>query len=173
MPLALLVIVVLLALLVNVNWLGVALLAVATIAGIQMGRGGLYVGAPVEPPLTYAALDVVRGRISIPDFHLYYRDLVEHLASYEGQAIYAGPDSPEVYFLAGALNPSRAFFEVLVPDWRHEHLPSFLNEHSIEVVVIKNEVNHSDPMPEEVLQQIAAQYPLQTEFGWFTVYQRP
>lgn len=172
-PLAILAAALCLASVVDLKWFTVALFSIAMAAGVQMGSGKLYLATPDDGRAGAIALTMDRGGIRSPANYAFYNDLIEYLERYEGTPLYAGPDSPEVYFLAGALNPSGVFFEVLVPDWDPNSLPLFLEQHQIEAVVLKGDrIQFSEAVPPEIVAEIEKAYPHVTRIGWFLVYEK-
>lgn len=173
-PLAILAAALCLASIADARWLAIGLFVLSIAAGAQMAVGRLTLAAPTQDLAGSIALDVDRGGIRSSADYFFYNELVEHLSKYEGQPIYAGPDSPEVYFLSGALNPSGVFFEVLVPEWDPYSLPLFLEQHQIEAVVLNADRRFafSEAVPPEIVAEIEKAYPHVTRIGWFVVYEK-
>ncbi len=93
--------------------LAVILLLTASIVAIKLEQGYLYVSTPLAEPVVRVELDVERGGIDVPESDGFYSELVNHLGSYAPLPIYAGPDSPEIYFLSGAANLTPVLFDFL------------------------------------------------------------
>jgi len=75
--------------------LGVQFIPYAPASRLDLERGGLWV--PAEDKDTYERIAAIVRQHAV------------------GGAIYAGPDCPEVYFLSGFKNPTRAIFDFLTP----------------------------------------------------------
>jgi len=85
--------------------------------GFANNRSIWALGVAPYPPPTVEPLAVTRGGLDVP---VADRDTYDRLVAVLRQrvttgTILAGPDSPEVYFLAGFENPTPAFFDVLSP----------------------------------------------------------
>jgi hypothetical protein len=117
-------------------------------------------------------LDVPRGQVLVPDDDkLTYESIVrltqEHAA---GGTIYAGPDCPEVYFLSGFRNPSRAFFEFLSPVRPDEQRMRDLLAHaSVRAAVINTAPLFSAPLDGPTLALIEQRFPTAVRAGRFIV----
>jgi hypothetical protein len=151
--------------------LAVVLLLVAGIVAVQLERGFLYLSAPHEDPVDLVALEAERGGIDIPAREMYYADLIDHLARYEGAPIYAGPDSPEVYFLTGTTNPTPVFFEQLAESWTVEDIEGAVSEGELSAVVVKDSSGHSLPLPQTFVDVVRRELPNHTSFGPFDVFE--
>jgi hypothetical protein len=62
-----------------------------------------------------------------------------HARTYDGEAILAGPDCPEVYFLAERQNPTRLFYDFFRPELLStaEDLNALADAAGIRLVVVK------------------------------------
>ena len=118
--------------------LAAVLLLIAGVVAVQLERGSLYLSTPQADPVELVALEVERGGIDIPAPDMYYAHLVDHLTRYEGAPIYAGPDSPEIYFLTGTTNPTPVLFERLADSWTIEDVKGVLSEGALSAVVVNN-----------------------------------
>ena len=116
-----------------------------------------------------------RGGLRIPlTDSLVYGHLLglirEHAA---GGRLYAAPDSPEVYFLSGLKNPTRAildFNSVFPTDGLP--IPEFLQQAGVRTVVINRRPEFSGPMAPDVVGALRAAYPFSKEEGRFLVLWR-
>jgi len=94
-----------------------------------------------------------------------YRELVAEVAAHSkpGSFILAGPDCPEVYYLAKRRNPSRVMYEFFRPDWlaNHDRLFELLDEREAKVVVVNCFPSFSKPMSAELVELIARRFPHQ------------
>ena len=87
-----------------------------------------------------------------------------------GGYAYAGPDAPEVYFLAGLRNPTPTLFDFFDdPRGRTERVLSALERHGVSVVAINHAPGFSDPMDPRLAAALAARYPNAERVGRFTV----
>jgi|FLYL01.1.fsa_nt_gi hypothetical protein len=151
----------------------VVLLVAASVVGVRASQGWLYVGAPQTRPLAYQELSLPRGGILVPSEHVFYESLVGVVAKYRGAPIWAGPDSPEIYFLSDAANLTGTIYEFLRPDnWEYEELGRLVEKDHVEVVVVNEQVHFSEPVPEPLRVLIAERYPRIKQYGSFTVYER-
>jgi Dolichyl-phosphate-mannose-protein mannosyltransferase len=116
-------------------------------------------------PLYVSKMDADQYQTLIP--------FVKELA--HGKPILAGPDAPEVYFLADLKNPTSLLFDSVEDPMAYERqIRSLLLEPSdLKVVVIKEKW---DPPTVPLLilrQQVSSSFPHSRKIGFFTVYWRP
>ena len=91
-----------------------------------------------------------------------------------GEATFAFPDAPEVYFLSGLRNPTGVLFDFFAEDdGRVERVLATLDEHDVGVVVIKLNPSFSGRPPPDLMQELEARYPLAVEIGHYLVVRRP
>ena len=85
-------------------------------------------------------------------------------------ALYAGPDSPEVYFLSGLPNPTRMVFDVF-EDYSGEtdRVLSAIDATNPNIVVINRIPLISNPLPTVLMHTLEARYPQMLNFGKFQV----
>lgn len=87
-----------------------------------------------------------------------------------GQYIFAGPDSPEVYFLAGLRNPTRMLFDFLgSPEDRSQRVIHSLSKNNVSVVAINRRPEFSAPFSPELTQYVRRLYPGEKRIGRFEV----
>jgi hypothetical protein len=87
-----------------------------------------------------------------------------------GEYIYAGPDSPEVYFLSGFRNPTRSmfdFFDVRMRD--REYLMSIIGDKDITAIVVNGEPAFSPVLPGDMVAALTSRFPYDSAVGQFTV----
>ena len=97
--------------------------------------------------------------------------LQEHATS---GVIFAGPDAPELYFLAGLHNPTPAIFDFLVPDTLfHEHVVQSMDSSRITAVAIKRSVWHSPLLEPHIEAAFANRFPDGAVVGPITVRWQP
>ena len=94
--------------------------------------------------------------------------LVRELAA--GGPIWAGPDAPEVYFLAGLPNRTRTLFDFFDADSSTAMpLAQRLEQRGVAAVVVKLQPAFSPALTLEVLAQLAAAYPQSRRIDGFEV----
>ena len=83
---------------------------------------------------------------------------------------YAGPDAPEVYFLAALRNPTPALFDYQVPDTLfHQHLLERFDSLGVNVIALRRRVVHSPPLEPEILAALESKFPFARQVGRFTI----
>ncbi|MEP6730397.1 MAG: glycosyltransferase family 39 protein [bacterium] len=109
--------------------------AVLRINRTTMGRmGTLYLPYPPTERMTTA-----RGAIDIPMFQRDGYDRVISLLQKHsrGEYAWAGPDAPEMYFLAGLRNPTRSLYDVFDDaDGHTERVLQAIDTHGVNVVLV-------------------------------------
>jgi hypothetical protein len=126
------------------------LLSQAPIAPVLPGRGGLR----------------VRDSVAVE-----YDSLVSVIrAEARGRYIYATPDCPEVYFLAGFRNPTRTAFDFFDdPQDRTRRILDLLEGNVVNLVVLNSRPGHSGPVPKDLAEALAVRFPHRSVIGRFTV----
>lgn len=106
-----------------------------------------------------------------PDQAAQYRSLVEEMGKHaRGSFIYAGPDAPEVYFLAGYRNPTPQLFEFFDAAPGHEQrLLAALDRAGVTVIALNRRPWFSPFPSEPTLVALRARYPHATQVGAFVV----
>ena len=113
-------------------------------------------------------LELPRGGLRIkPDDAVLYGALIPELISRAGSGgIWAGPDAPEVYFLGGFKNRTRALFDFLgnVTTERstspNSNVAAFLRSiEGVTAIVINGNPNFSPPLPAELIDSLRARFP--------------
>jgi hypothetical protein len=122
--------------------------------------------APIAPVLPGRAGLRVRDSVAVE-----YDSLVSLVrAEARGRFIYATPDCPEVYFLAGFRNPTRTTFDFFDdPKDRTRRILDLLEKNAVNLVVLNSRPEHSGPMPQDLAEAIAARFPRSSVIGRFTV----
>ncbi len=136
-----------------------------------------YVYALGRHPTRYRAetgLAVARAGLRVPaaDARVYETLLAELERRAPGGEIYAGPDSPEVYFLSGRRGPGRYFFDFLGGLDQAPALLALLDERPISAVVLNRSPGFSRPPDGALRAEIARRYPHSLEIGKFTLFWR-
>lgn len=100
-----------------------------------------------------------------------YEKLIPLIQEHAGtDEIFAAPDCPEVYFLAGYRNPTRALFDFFEDDSRNrERILRLLDERPIRVVVLNRYPPFSAPMPPDIRQALLTRYPYSANIQNFEV----
>ena len=132
----------------------------------SMGRGYL-ASADV------ALLELPRGGLRMdPREAVQYEDLIRFVvAQADGRPIWAGPDSPEVYFLAGIPNRTRTFFDFLdSPDVSARPLVERINALGAAVVVVKLNSQFSRPPSPDTYEALRESFPHARGFPGFLVF---
>jgi hypothetical protein len=135
------------------------------------GMGSDYRPYPATQPL-----DMARGGIAVRAYQADEYRGIEHLLREHARGGYtwASPDSPEVYFLTGLRNPTRALFEFFDdPSGREQRLLAALDEHAVTAIVLNREPEFSPPITNEMFAQLARRYPAWADVGHFHVRWRP
>ncbi|MGD0841822.1 MAG: glycosyltransferase family 39 protein [Candidatus Acidiferrales bacterium] len=129
------------------------------------------------PPQLTVPLGLPRAgalRVKPFDAAVYNRviSLVEQKA--RNGAVYAGPDSPEIYFLAGMQNPSRVIFDGM-EDYAHEtsRVLAAIDSANPTVIVINRLPAVSTPFPVDLREALAARFPEKRDIGKFEVRWQP
>jgi hypothetical protein len=117
-------------------------------------------------------LDTGRGalRVSATDAST-YTDVVNLVRRHAaGGTIYAGPDCPEVYFLSGFSNPTRAFFEFLSPvQMDAQAMADLLARSPIRAAVINTTPEFSPRLDAGALAVLERRFPVAERIGKFVV----
>jgi len=130
------------------------------------------VGIVMHPAVTLVPLRLPRTGIRVRrEDAARYRSLVDTLVAHaRGGVTYAGPDSPELYFLAGLRNPTRLIFDFLEPDARKpDSLLALVDRERLTAVVIRSAPEFSRPLEPSVLQGFAERFPHEWTQGDLTV----
>lgn len=91
------------------------LLAIGGMFSIAKVEGRLFAWGPTGTVTRYVQLTMPRGNIKVPEFWSYYNELVTDISKLDSGnlTLLAGPDAPEIYFLAGIDNPTPILFDYL------------------------------------------------------------
>jgi hypothetical protein len=151
----------------------------AAFGALWISRGEpAYVGkSPQYQP--YIVLDVPRGGIEVFDVWEDYVALIDEVQQHsaEGDAIYAAPDLPDVYFLANRRNPTRTMYDLFDEDSgrpeRQERILRMLHDQQVKVVVLRDFPLFSEPIAESLHAALRKEYPRQKQIDPFLVMWRP
>lgn len=104
-----------------------------------------------------------------------YKELIPLVQKHAGRGeIYAAPDCPEVYFLAGYKNPTPVLFDFF-DDFagRTERILKMIESRPIRVVVIDLNPGFSGEMPDELHDALVERFPAEDTLGHFEVRWEP
>jgi hypothetical protein len=133
---------------------------------------GWNMGVKFLPYNPGSVLDLPRGGLRVPDQDKQvYEEVVRVLQQHAGGGtIYAGPDCPEIYFLSGFPNPTRAFFDFLTPDPMDERsMATLLSDGSIRAAVVNLAPLFSPRLEPGVLRLLEERFPSSRQIGRFVV----
>lgn len=130
-----------------------------------------------RPPWTSEAFGFPRAgglRTSTEEVDLYNRLLSFVRQKATNGALYAGPDTPEIYFLGGYTNPSRTIYDAFESySGETARVLAAVDAAQPNVVVINRIPTISVPFPPELVEILDARYPQMKNFGKFQVRWRP
>lgn len=91
-----------------------------------------------------------------------------------GNYIYAGPGSPEVYFLTGFRNPTESLLDFLDRDFedgpeRARRILGDLDAHSVSVVALRVDSEYAGPIPPQLRAGLESRFPRSALMGGFEV----
>jgi 4-amino-4-deoxy-L-arabinose transferase-like glycosyltransferase len=103
-----------------------------------------------------------------PDSRLYQRVVARIREAGTSRYIYAGPDAPELYFLADRQNPTRTVFEFFErgPSQDAELLRA-LDREGVSLVALNHRPRFSPPLDSSLMAALAARYPHHERIGRF------
>ena len=133
---------------------------------------GWNLGVAFIPYHPDSLLDLDRGGLRVPaDDKQTYEELVRVLRQHAaGGTIYAGPDCPEVYFLSGFPNATRAIFELLTPERQDAAwMAGVLARSPIRAAVINTQPSFSRPLDPGVVTMLERRFPSSLRVGRFVV----
>jgi hypothetical protein len=133
---------------------------------------GWNLGVKFLPYAPQSRLDLPRGGLLVPDEdRMIYEELARVIRQHAaGGTISAGPDCPEVYFLSGFPNPTRAMFDFLTPVSEDEAwMTGLLARAHIKVAVINTAPLFSPRFSPGVLRLLESRFPSSQQVGQFVV----
>jgi hypothetical protein len=103
-----------------------------------------------------------------------YQRLIPVIQKHAGErGIYAGPDCPEIYFLAGYSNATRALFDFFEQDYpSYSRVLDLVDRQPIQVVVLNTKPPFSAALPEAVHDALLKRFPKNERVGKFEVLWR-
>ena len=155
-------------------WAGLLTVYYAGFAIVAMNRqsiGELGITASRGEPLARLELSRSGGVLVHARDAAEYRAVVDTLTAHaHGSFTYAGPDAPEIYFLAGLRNPTRTFFNFLEPaEQSTDRLLAAVDQHGVTAVVINRFAKFSAPVASDLDSAFAGRFPNVRTIGRFTV----
>ncbi len=105
-----------------------------------------------------------------------YDTLIPFVNSHAGRSdfIYAAPDCPEVYFLAGKKNPTRTIFDFFDDPASHDQrVIRAIDSSDVNVVAIFQKPPFSPPVSSALMEELRHRYPLSQQIGRFEVRWKP
>jgi 4-amino-4-deoxy-L-arabinose transferase-like glycosyltransferase len=126
------------------------------------GRGSIGEGAPLRLARSGSL------RVFPPDSRLYQRVVAKIREAGTSRYIYAGPDAPELYFLADRQNPTRTVFEFFERGPRQDaELLRALDRHGVSLVALNHRPRFSPKLDSSLMAALAARYPHYERIGRF------
>jgi hypothetical protein len=141
------------------------ILAAVVFAGVFVvgdARKAIYANAiVVNPPIVTIRLDLERASLEVEQQDgVKYNALIPRLGEVAGeQRIYAGPDLPHVYALAGLRPVAPVIYDFLTSRFVYQDIPALLEEYGSLALVIDRTPAFSDPIPPQVLEILEAMFP--------------
>jgi hypothetical protein len=154
-----------LASLLTAYYAGFAVLALNTQSIHELGLTAAR-AEPLKP------LNLPRGRVLVPASDaLEYEAVVNTLTSHaQGGFTFAGPDVPEIYFLAGLRNPTRSLFDFLEPSATGaDRVLAAIDDRHITAVVTNGKVRYSSPLSPDLEAGLESRFPAARTIGRLTV----
>jgi len=88
----------------------------------------------------------------------------------QGDYIWAGPDCPEVYFLAAKRNPTRTLFDFFdEPAGRTVRVLDAIERHDVRVVVFNRRPPFSGAPPSDLVEALVERFPRTLDARWLHV----
>jgi hypothetical protein len=88
----------------------------------------------------------------------------------EPGGLYAGPDSPELYFLSDKPSPLSAFYEFFEPFDPYPQLSKMIRAGTIKTVILNRAQEFSAPIPSWFRAEIQGALPYRGTFGRFELF---
>jgi hypothetical protein len=131
-----------------------------------------YLGARYSPYPEVQPLQAQRARgIRVEQRHAYVDRIAALLQEHgKGRFIWASPDSPHLYFLAGFSNPTRSLFEFLDEAPMDDAATlRMLEERGITAVALNTRPQFSPPMRASLYRELVGRYPHSEDAGPYQV----
>lgn len=101
-----------------------------------------------------------------------YEQLIPEIQAHAGTSgfMYAAPDCPEVYFLAGKRNPTRTMFDFFDnASGRTARVLQAIDDHQVQVVALYSQPEFSPPVAPDLMAALRRQFPQARQIGRFEV----
>lgn len=152
----------------------VALLALYTAFGfVWLDRSPQTLGAGFGDTPQYVTLDPARASIGVdPLEQAEYQHVVSLLRQHSsGQFTYAGPDAPELYYLSGLENPTRALFDFVDESGSARRAPllNALRDRGVDAIAINHAPGHSPALEPTTVRLLRLRYANELRIGRFEV----
>jgi hypothetical protein len=162
------------------RWLlaGVVVFYLAFIV-LRITPGFIYVmGMRYQDDPQVQRLELARaGGIRVdPEEARQYQELIAVVEEHAGGSsyIYAAPDCPEVYFLAGKKNPTRTLFDFFdEPAGHEERVLEAIESKGVRVVTLLTKPPFSPPLSSELTTALRERFPESVVVGRFEVRWKP
>jgi len=120
-------------------------------------------------------IDRSGGLRVLPGLAVEYKALTTLIAAHvSGDYIYATPDCPEVYFLAGRRNPTRTLFDFMDdPEDRTQRILDAIQSHEVSLVVFDRDPKFSGPVPPDLRAALEQRFPASAKTNLFEVRWKP
>jgi len=128
--------------------------------------GFLHIAYPHTVPL-----NLPRAHLNVPEDHAAtYRRLVSLIDAHgkDGELL-AGPDCPEVYFLAGRLNPLGTIYDFLASESERSYVDHVSHWTPAKVIVVNKQPEFSAVVTDSVLSDLRVAFPNGEEVDRFEV----
>jgi hypothetical protein len=128
-------------------------------------------GIRYQPYGPLGRLELGRGYLRVPlDDRRQYEELIAAIRTRAtGPYLYAVPDCPEVYFLAGRRNPTGVMFDFLRPPLGTNKLLTLLENKKINVLVENQDPGFSPPLSGELKAALERHFPRARTIGRFVL----
>jgi hypothetical protein len=126
-------------------------------------------GFAYQPQWPLKPLALERAGIDVPVVHaIAYEALIPMLRTHaRGGYTWASPDTPEIYFLSGLSNPTRALFEMFDDSTANARVLHALDAHGVTAIVLNSLPSFSPAITREMFAQLASRYPHTQNVGPF------
>jgi hypothetical protein len=149
----------------------VAVYVLFAVAGTN-GRGVNELGFAAPRPQQLVRLAVPHAGLRVPEADArLYEAIVDSLRRHSrSEFTFAAPDAPEIYYLSGLRNPTRALFE-FTEGIEHDPVTTLvrLRERGVTAVVINQDPKFSAPLSSALQSALAREYPRAALIGQFLV----
>jgi hypothetical protein len=150
---------------------GVLLLFALLFAVLRINPGFIYaMGVNYARDRQNELLPLARAglRVTPEDKSTYTETVAAARLHARGDYIWAGPDAPEMYFLAAKKNPTRTLFDFFdAPAGRTSRLLHAIDSHEVNVIVLHSRPPFSGPLPQDLRDSLMRRFPRSETHGWF------